>query len=66
MHAHGMLMALDVQWEEDARLGELRAHVGTVCDASFTTFMLTHWVRDRGRDPMALEKASLAAKRVPR
>lgn len=23
------------------------AHVGTVCDASFPTFMLTHWARDR-------------------
>ena len=27
-------------------LGDAGAHVGTVCDASFTTFMLTHWVRD--------------------
>ncbi len=25
------------------------AHVGTVCDASFPTFLLTHWARDRGR-----------------
>jgi N-acyl-D-aspartate/D-glutamate deacylase len=25
------------------------AHVGTICDASFTTFLLTHWVRDRTR-----------------
>ena len=25
------------------------AHVGTVCDASFPTFILTHWVRDRHR-----------------
>ena len=38
-------------------LSDAGAHVGTVCDASFTTFMLTHWVRDRGRDPMALETA---------
>jgi N-acyl-D-aspartate/D-glutamate deacylase len=28
-----------------------------VCDASFTTFMLTHWVRDRSKDPIALETA---------
>ncbi len=27
------------------------AHVGTVCDASFPTFMLTHWTRDRTRGP---------------
>ncbi|RMD87671.1 MAG: D-aminoacylase [Alphaproteobacteria bacterium] len=25
------------------------AHVGTVCDASFPTFLLTHWARDRSR-----------------
>jgi N-acyl-D-aspartate/D-glutamate deacylase len=28
-----------------------------VCDASFTTFMLTHWVRDRAKDKLALETA---------
>ena len=28
-------------------LSDAGAHVGTVCDASFSTFMLTHWVRDR-------------------
>jgi N-acyl-D-aspartate/D-glutamate deacylase len=25
------------------------AHVGTICDASMPTWMLTHWVRDRTR-----------------
>lgn len=25
------------------------AHVGTVCDASFPTYLLTHWTRDRSR-----------------
>ena len=37
-----------------AGLSDAGAHVGTVCDASFTTFMLTHWVRDRaeGRLPL--------------
>ncbi|MBI5277618.1 MAG: amidohydrolase family protein [Burkholderiales bacterium] len=29
-------------------LGDAGAHVGTVCDASFSTFLLTHWVRGRG------------------
>ncbi len=38
-------------------LSDAGAHVGTVCDASFTTFMLTHWVRDRGKDSIALETA---------
>jgi N-acyl-D-aspartate/D-glutamate deacylase len=28
-------------------LSDAGAHVGTVCDASASTFMLTHWVRDR-------------------
>jgi N-acyl-D-aspartate/D-glutamate deacylase len=29
-------------------LGDGGAHAGTICDASFSTFLLTHWVRDRG------------------
>ncbi len=29
-------------------LGDGGAHVGTICDASFSTFFLTHWVRERG------------------
>jgi N-acyl-D-aspartate/D-glutamate deacylase len=32
------------------------AHVGTVCDASFPTFMLTHWARDRKRAHFKLEQ----------
>ncbi len=30
-------------------LGDGGAHVSTICDASFTTFLLTHWGRDRTR-----------------
>jgi N-acyl-D-aspartate/D-glutamate deacylase len=30
-------------------LGDGGAHLGTICDASFTTHMLTHWTRDRTR-----------------
>ena len=30
-------------------LGDGGAHVGTICDASFSTFALTHWARDRQR-----------------
>jgi N-acyl-D-aspartate/D-glutamate deacylase len=30
-------------------LGDGGAHVGTICDGSFPTTMLTHWVRDRHR-----------------
>ena len=32
------------------------AHVGTICDASFPTFMLTHWARDRQRGRLTLER----------
>ncbi|MEI8255613.1 MAG: amidohydrolase family protein, partial [Deltaproteobacteria bacterium] len=32
------------------------AHVGTVCDASFPTFMLMHWVRDRATGRIPLEQ----------
>jgi N-acyl-D-aspartate/D-glutamate deacylase len=38
-------------------LSDSGAHVGTVCDASFTTFMLTHWVRDRATAKLPLERA---------
>ena len=38
-------------------LSDAGAHVGTVCDASFTTFMLTHWVRDRAKDKLSLAQA---------
>ncbi len=40
-----------------ASLSDSGAHVGTVCDASFNTFMLTHWVRDRKTDRLSLETA---------
>ena len=40
-----------------AGLSDAGAHVGTVCDASFTTFMLTHWVRDRAEGRLPLEQA---------
>lgn len=34
------------------------AHVGTICDGSMPTFMLTHWVRDRDRgERLGLEQA---------
>jgi N-acyl-D-aspartate/D-glutamate deacylase len=31
------------------------AHVGTICDANFPTFMLTHWCRDRKGEKLNLE-----------
>lgn len=38
-------------------LADAGAHVGTVCDASFPTFMLTHWVQRRQGARFALEHA---------
>ena len=32
-------------------LGDAGAHVGLVSDASMTTYLLTHWARDRHRGP---------------
>jgi len=30
-------------------LGDGGAHLGVMCDATYSTFMLTHWARDRSR-----------------
>jgi N-acyl-D-amino-acid deacylase len=39
-------------------LGDGGAHCNVICDASMTTYMLTHWVRDRTRGPrLTLEHA---------
>jgi len=38
-------------------LGDGGAHAGQTCDASTTTFLLTHWVRDRVGDRLPLELA---------
>ncbi|KQW38680.1 amidohydrolase family protein [Rhizobacter sp. Root404] len=40
-----------------AGLSDAGAHVGTICDASFTTFMLSHWVRDRAEVRLPLQTA---------
>ena len=38
-------------------LGDGGAHYGMICDASFPTFVLTHWVRDRNGERIALPRA---------
>ena len=38
-------------------LGDGGAHVGTTCDGSFPTFLLTHWTRDRKSGRIPLERA---------
>jgi len=35
-------------------LGDAGAHVGTICDASFSTFMLSHWVLGRAKERLPL------------
>lgn len=37
-------------------LGDGGAHVGTICDASFPTFLMSHWARDRQGDKLSLEQ----------
>ena len=36
-------------------LGDGGAHVGTICDGSLSTFLLTHWARDRAEGKIPLE-----------
>ncbi len=45
-------------------LSDAGAHVGTICDASSSTFLLTHWVRDRaqGRLPLAAAVQMLSSR----
>jgi N-acyl-D-aspartate/D-glutamate deacylase len=38
-------------------LGDGGAHYGVICDASFPTFMLTYWTRDRAGERVSLAKA---------
>jgi len=38
-------------------LGDGGAHAGQTCDASTTTFLLSHWARDRDRDRLTVEEA---------
>ncbi len=38
-------------------LGDGGAHYGMICDASFPTYMLTHWVRDRATGRLSVAEA---------
>jgi N-acyl-D-amino-acid deacylase len=38
-------------------LGDGGAHYGMICDASFPTYMLTHWVRDRAKGLLSVAEA---------
>jgi len=44
-------------------LGDGGAHYGAICDASYTTYLLTHWARDRARGRIPLPRAIRAMTR---
>jgi len=46
-------------------LGDGGAHYGMICDASFPTYMLTHWVRDRGSGRLTVAEAVRELTSVP-
>lgn len=46
-------------------LGDGGAHYGMICDASFPTYMLTHWVRDRESGRLSVERAIQELTSVP-
>ena len=46
-------------------LGDGGAHYGMICDASFPTYMLTHWVRDRPRGRLSVARAVRELTSVP-
>ncbi len=46
-------------------LGDGGAHYGMICDASFPTFMLSHWVRDRDHGRLPLPWVVNALTRTP-
>lgn len=53
-YGDGDLEALREMLEHPASafgLGDGGAHCGAICDASMTTFLLSHWARDRTRGP---------------
>jgi N-acyl-D-amino-acid deacylase len=46
-------------------LGDGGAHYGMICDASYSTYALTHWARDRKGDRFSIEQAVRLLTREP-
>ncbi|WP_431237604.1 N-acyl-D-amino-acid deacylase family protein [Mycolicibacterium aichiense] len=46
-------------------LGDGGAHYGMICDASFPTYMLTHWVRDRPSGRLSVQRVIQELTSVP-
>ena len=67
-YAHGSLENLRemlVSEHTICGLGDAGAHVATICDAAYPTFMLQHWARDRNRGPQ-IDLEFLVAKQTSR
>jgi N-acyl-D-aspartate/D-glutamate deacylase len=55
---HGAIAEMLTHPSVTLGLADGGAHCGLICDASMTTYLLTHWVRDRTRGPrLSLEQA---------
>jgi N-acyl-D-aspartate/D-glutamate deacylase len=46
-------------------LGDGGAHYGMICDSTFTTFMLSHWTRDRAGTRLSIGEVVAALSRKP-
>ncbi|WP_057003134.1 N-acyl-D-amino-acid deacylase family protein [Mycobacterium kyorinense] len=46
-------------------LGDGGAHYGMICDASYSTYLLTHWVRDRASGRLSVAEAVRELTSVP-
>jgi N-acyl-D-amino-acid deacylase len=59
-YADGNLDFLEALQDADDTVNSLSdggAHCGTICDAASPTFMLQHWVRDRAKGRVPIERA---------
>jgi N-acyl-D-amino-acid deacylase len=59
-YTHGNLDAVGEMLQHPTSafgLGDGGAHAGQTCDASTTTFLLTHWARDRDHGRLTVEEA---------
>lgn len=53
-YAYGVLQEIEEMLRSQSTimgLGDGGAHCGMICDASWPTYMMTHWARDRSRGP---------------
>ncbi len=77
---HGMLLVTSTNYAEGnldttlelmrndravVALGDGGAHYGMICDASYTTYTLTHWARDRRRERIDIAEAVRMLTDVP-